>query len=39
MDGCGTGLELDEIFKLIPHVSVTGIDAVPVRMDADSLFN
>lgn len=24
--GCGTGLELDEIFKLLPQVSVTGID-------------
>ena len=24
--GCGTGLELDEIFKLFPDVSVTGID-------------
>lgn len=24
--GCGTGLELDEIFKLHPNISVTGID-------------
>lgn len=24
--GCGTGLELDEIFKLLPGVCVTGID-------------
>lgn len=24
--GCGTGLELDEIFKLLPEVEVTGID-------------
>lgn len=24
--GCGTGLELDEIFKVLPNVSVTGID-------------
>ncbi len=24
--GCGTGLELDEIFKLKPNISVTGID-------------
>lgn len=24
--GCGTGLELDEIFKLNPNISVTGID-------------
>ena len=24
--GCGTGLELDEIFKLLPDVDVTGID-------------
>lgn len=24
--GCGTGLELDEIFKSFPHISVTGID-------------
>ncbi len=24
--GCGTGLELDEIFKLLPDISVTGID-------------
>ena len=24
--GCGTGLELDEIFKIHPHIHVTGID-------------
>ena len=24
--GCGTGLELDEIFKIYPKISVTGID-------------
>ncbi len=24
--GCGTGLELDEIFSLYPHLKVTGID-------------
>lgn len=24
--GCGTGLELSEIFKIFPHISVTGID-------------
>lgn len=24
--GCGTGLELDEIFKILPDVAVTGID-------------
>lgn len=24
--GCGTGLELDEIFKLLPNAQVTGID-------------
>lgn len=24
--GCGTGLELDEIFKINPHAQVTGID-------------
>jgi len=24
--GCGTGLELDEIFKLLPDIQVTGID-------------
>ena len=24
--GCGTGLELDEIFKLFPNMNVTGID-------------
>lgn len=24
--GCGTGLELDEIFKVLPEIEVTGID-------------
>ena len=24
--GCGTGLELDEIFKLLPQTVVTGVD-------------
>ena len=24
--GCGTGLELDEIFKVLPDIKVTGID-------------
>jgi trans-aconitate methyltransferase len=23
--GCGTGLELNEIFKIFPHVAVTGL--------------
>lgn len=31
--GCGTGLELDEIFKRLPHVSVVGIDLTPVMLD------
>ena len=31
--GCGTGLELDEIFKRFPHVSVVGIDLIPVMLD------
>lgn len=31
--GCGTGLELDEIFKLIPHVSVTGIDLTQAMLE------
>ncbi len=24
--GCGTGLELDEIFRILPYINVTGID-------------
>ena len=24
--GCGTGLELDEIFKIRPNIKVTGVD-------------
>ena len=31
--GCGTGLELDEIFKLHPHVKVTGIDLTSSMLD------
>jgi SAM-dependent methyltransferase len=31
--GCGTGLELDEIFKLYPDVEVTGIDLTQVMLD------
>jgi tRNA (cmo5U34)-methyltransferase len=31
--GCGTGLELDEIFKRFPHVSVIGIDLTPAMLD------
>lgn len=31
--GCGTGLELDEIFKLYPSVSVTGIDLCSAMLD------
>jgi SAM-dependent methyltransferase len=31
--GCGTGLELDEIFQRFPHVSVVGIDLTPVMLD------
>lgn len=31
--GCGTGLELDEIFKLIPHISVTGIDITQAMLE------
>ena len=32
--GCGTGLELDEYFKLNPHASVTGIDLAPGMLEA-----
>lgn len=31
--GCGTGLELYEIFKLFPNVSVTGIDLTPAMLE------
>lgn len=31
--GCGTGLELDEIFKLLPAVAVTGIDLTQAMLD------
>lgn len=31
--GCGTGLELGEIFKRLPDVSVVGIDLTPVMLD------
>lgn len=31
--GCGTGLELDEIFKLLPDISVTGIDLTQAMLD------
>jgi tRNA (cmo5U34)-methyltransferase len=31
--GCGTGLELDEIFKLKPKIKVTGIDLTQAMLD------
>lgn len=31
--GCGTGLELSEIFKRIPHIEVTGIDLTQAMLD------
>lgn len=31
--GCGTGLELDEIFRLNPRISVTGIDLTKAMLD------
>ncbi len=31
--GCGTGLELDEIFKRLPDISVTGIDLTQSMLD------
>lgn len=31
--GCGTGLELDEIFRLNPCISVTGIDLTKAMLD------
>ena len=31
--GCGTGLELDEIFKLFPDIVVTGIDLTQAMLE------
>lgn len=31
--GCGTGLELDEIFKMNPDIQVTGIDLTKAMLD------
>ena len=31
--GCGTGLELDEIFKVLPNISVKGIDLTQAMLD------
>ena len=31
--GCGTGLELDEIFKLYPDMAVTGVDMTAAMLD------
>lgn len=31
--GCGTGLELDEIFKILPLLKVTGIDLTKAMLD------
>lgn len=31
--GCGTGLELDEIFKLHPDIEVTGVDLTRAMLD------
>lgn len=31
--GCGTGLELEEVFKLLPDLSVTGIDLTRAMLD------
>ena len=31
--GCGTGLELDEIFKIYPDIEVTGVDLTKVMLD------
>lgn len=31
--GCGTGLELDEIFRLRPDIRVTGIDLEPAMLE------
>lgn len=35
--GCGTGLELDEIFKVKPHLRVTGIDLTQAMLDKLSI--
>ena len=31
--GCGTGLELEEIYRIHPEVSVTGIDLCEAMLD------
>lgn len=31
--GCGTGLELDEIFKRLPHIKTTGLDLTQAMLD------
>jgi tRNA (cmo5U34)-methyltransferase len=31
--GCGTGLELDEIFKTHPNIKVTGVDLTKAMLD------
>ena len=31
--GCGTGLELDEIFKRLPELTITGIDLTQAMLD------
>ncbi len=31
--GCGTGVELDEIFKIKPNIHVTGIDLTEAMLD------
>lgn len=31
--GCGTGLELDEIFKVLPDIEVTGVDMTRAMLD------
>ena len=31
--GCGSGLELDEIFKLLPDIAVTGVDMTAAMLD------
>jgi tRNA (cmo5U34)-methyltransferase len=31
--GCGTGLELDDIFKRLPDIAVTGIDLTPAMLE------
>lgn len=31
--GCGTGLELDEIYKLLPDIRMTGIDLTQAMLD------